>query len=84
MPGKTEWPRKRWDRIYNRHFPHDTDSTSRWVQMMATDWFRRKGHPLRELMDDYDDADRVADALERTVIMLWEARQRIRELEARQ
>ena len=69
----TGYPPPDWEDLYERHFPQNTDSTSRWVRQIA-DGFRDPKHPLHQAVLDYDDPERVAEALETTVIHLWEAR----------
>ena len=71
-----------WRRLYARHFPMDTDGSSRWVKMVSED-LRDKKHPLHVFVEEFNgrgEAIRMAEAFERTVIALWKAREYIRKL----
>ena len=68
----SEYPPPRWDRIYAKFFPEFTDPTSRFARLIA-DYFRKTA-AVRNAIFDYDDPDRLARAIEDTVVMLWEAR----------
>jgi len=69
----------RWSKVYEKHCPHDTDPASRHVKMIA-EALRGKRSPLRAAVMAYD-PDHLASSLETTVLELWRARARIRELE---
>lgn len=68
----------RWDRLYARHFPVDTDGYSRHVRLIATD-LRSKRSPLRKLLADAGyEPDHLAESMEQTVVMLWRTRELMR------
>ena len=68
-----EYPEPNWVPIYAKLSPEITDPFSRQVKYIAEN-MRAKGHPLRKAIKPYDTPDRIAESLEQTVIMLWEAR----------
>ena len=72
----------RWGRLYERHCPEDTDPASRHVKMIAQG-LRMKRSPIRAALADFD-PDHMAGSLEATVVALWRARARIRELEGKE
>lgn len=76
-----EYPAPDWVALYDRHFPERTDPVSRWVKCMA-ERMRDSDDPLHKAWLGYDSPERAAEALERTVVMLWECRERAAELEA--
>lgn len=68
----------RWSRLYDKHFPDNTDGASRHVKCFAEQLRDVRGY-VRALLRD---PDHVARSMELTIIALWEARARIAELEA--
>ncbi len=70
-----------WGKLYDKHFPHNTDGASRHVKCFA-EQMRRVRDPLRGLVSLYQPPDHIARSMELTVIALWEARARIAKLEA--
>jgi len=72
----------RWARLYKRHFPHRTDPMSRHVKVISES-MRRLRSPLRAALDGYE-PDHMAASLEATVKMLWDAREEIERLKAKQ
>ena len=72
----------RWSRLYERHFPQDTDPTSRHVKVFAES-LRDLRSPVRAAISDWHEPDHIASSLERTVKMLWEARQEITRLKTK-
>lgn len=71
----------RWDRLYGKHFPHNTDGASRHVRMLASH-IRDVRSEFRAAVAEWYFPDHIAQNIETTVIALWEARARIAELEA--
>ncbi len=71
----------RWGRLYDKHFPHNTDGASRHVKCFAEQLRDVRG-PVRALIAEHQEPDHIASSMEVTVRMLWEARARIAELEA--
>ena len=78
----TGYPPPDWEEIYDRHFPDNTDSSSRWVKQIA-EALRDETHPLHEVVKTWDDPERMAQALETTVIHLWEARAKLQRSDRR-
>jgi hypothetical protein len=69
-----------WTKLYERHFPHRTDPTSRHARVIAGA-LRDTRSPLRKLLHEAGyEPDHMASALEGTVKMLWEAREKIERL----
>lgn len=66
----------RWGRIYDHHFPNDTDSASRHVKVIAQR-LRDTRDPLRRLLIDAGyQPDHMAASMETTVKALWALRRR--------
>jgi hypothetical protein len=68
-----------WDTMYEIHFPHRTDPTSRHVKMIA-EGLRDLRSPLRAALAEFE-PDHMAASIEQTVRMLWEAREEIEHLQ---
>jgi hypothetical protein len=68
-----------WDSLYEIHFPHRTDPTSRHVKMIA-EGLRDLRSPMRAALAEFE-PDHMAASIEQTVKMLWEARQEIERLQ---
>lgn len=67
-----------WTALYREHCPHRTDATSRHVKVIA-EGLRAVRSPMRRaLIDAGYEPDHMAEALEKTVEMLWEARRHLR------
>lgn len=79
----TEFPRPRWGRLYTRFFPDHTDPASRWVKQIACK-LRDRRDPMHRLVAQYDTPERLAEAMEVTVIALWKARAEIARLKVAQ
>lgn len=64
-----------WGPLYARHFPHDTDPTSRHVKVIAQDILRATDSPVRRMLIDAGyEPDHWAQSMELTVKDLWEER----------
>ena len=69
--------RIRWGRLYDRHFPDRTDPTSRHVKVISED-LRDLHSPLRKVVAEAGyEPDHMANSMELTVKMLWEAREKL-------
>lgn len=75
-------PPPNWSKLYKKHFPKHTDATSRHVKVIC-EGLRKPSNPMRVALHNMGyEPDHMAESMENTVKMLWEARQRIAELEA--
>jgi hypothetical protein len=68
----------RWGRLYEQHFPDDTDPFSRHVKLISQR-LRHKRSPMRQafLTAGYD-PDNMAQSMETTVKNLWRTRRALR------
>lgn len=64
-----------WSRVYDKHFPQNTDGCSRHVKLIA-EWLRDPSSPVRRFMiDEGYEPDHWAQSMEITVLALWRTRQ---------
>jgi hypothetical protein len=69
MPSPPKKPN--WGKLYERHFPDNTDGASRHVICISED-LRSKRSRVRKLLIEHGyDPDHWAQSMETTVIKLW-------------
>jgi len=70
----------RWSRLYSKFFPEFTDGCSRHVKVISES-LRDVRSPIRRMLIDAGyEPDHMAESMEVTVRMLWEARASIKQL----
>mgnify|MGYP003529315707 FL=1 len=65
-----------WSKLYGKHFPERTDPYSRHVKVIAETLRDTKSLPRKLLADAGYEPDHWASSLEKTVVMLWELREK--------
>ena len=80
-----EYPKPpRWGRLYDRHFPENTDPCSRHVKVIAQDILRSMTSPVRKMLIDAGyEPDHWAHSMEITVQQLWKTRAELKKLRSR-
>ncbi len=68
----------RWDRVYDRHCPEDTDPYSRHVKMISKNLRSINSEVRRMLIDAGYEPDHWAHSMEVVVQQMWKEREAVR------
>jgi hypothetical protein len=75
---KDEYERPRWDRLYRKHFPHDTDPWSRHAKFISETLLSKRSEVRKLLEKAGYEPDHWANSIAITVANLWAERASLR------